>query len=68
MFGRNLILLRWNLRREDLIPDKPSLLARTDIELLQLLREWASDLATAPETRAAAHARLQGRDPGKPPN
>lgn len=64
MFGRNLILLRWNLRRDSLIPDAPSPLARSDAELLQLLREWATDLATAPETRAAAHARLQGRPPG----
>jgi len=59
MFGRNLILLRWNLRRDNLIPDAPSPLARTDVELRQLLREWATDLATAPETRAATLARLQ---------
>jgi hypothetical protein len=65
MFGRNLILLRWNLRRENMIRDAPSALARSDAELLQLLREWATDLATAPETRAAAHARLQGREPGR---
>jgi len=60
MFGRNLILLRWNLRRENLIPDAPSPLAHTDVELLRLLDEWATDLATAPETRAAARARLKG--------
>jgi hypothetical protein len=59
MFGRNLIVLRWNLRRDNLIPDTPSTLARTDAELRQLLREWATDLATSPETRAAVQARLQ---------
>jgi hypothetical protein len=65
MFGRSLILLRWNLGREHLIPDTPSALARTDVQLLQLLGEWATDLATAPQTRAAAKARLEGKAPDR---
>jgi hypothetical protein len=64
MFGRNLILLRWTLRRENLIPDAPSPLARTDVELLKLLGEWAADLATAPETRSAAKTRLERKASG----
>ena len=65
MFGRSLILLRWNLLREHLIDDAPSTLARTEAELLRLLDDWATDLATAPETRAAARAVLQANRPGK---
>jgi hypothetical protein len=66
MFGRTLILLRWNLRRERLIPDTSSAFARTDVQLRQLLTEWATDLATAPATRAAATARLDGKTPSDP--
>jgi uncharacterized protein DUF4838 len=61
MLGKNLIVLRWNLRLDNLIPDTPSPLAQSDAELRRLLREWASDLATSPETRAATLAKLEGR-------
>jgi hypothetical protein len=59
MFGRNLILLRWNLRRDNLLADTPSPLARSDVEMRKLLGLWATDLATAPGTRVAASTRLQ---------
>lgn len=54
MYGRDLILLHWDLRRLALIPDTPSPFARTNGQITGLLKQWNHDLATSPEDRKAA--------------
>jgi hypothetical protein len=60
MFGRNLILLRWNLRRANVIPAR-----RRHSPDPTSNCSACSDLATAPETRAEAHTRLPSKDAGE---
>jgi hypothetical protein len=59
LFGRGLMLFRWNLARLGLLRSSDSALARADDEMRVLLQQWATDLATSPEARTAALAILR---------